>query len=61
MFQSRLRNRRVSIRICHKTLTIMRGNFSCRRVVPFIERGPFGCWTASWSSFRVMWQLTRWL
>ena len=25
-----------------KTLLVRRGNYSCRRVLPFVERGPFG-------------------
>lgn len=44
-----------------KTLLVRRGNYSARRVVPFIERGPFGCWFASWSWGQVSWELSRWL
>ena len=58
---SHLRNRVLKLRIGRKTLLCRRGNFSVRRMVPFVERGPFGCWVASWSWGQVSWELTRWL
>ena len=48
------------LRIGKKTFRIRRGNYSCRRFVPFVERGPFGCWLASWSWCQMGWELTRW-
>ena len=44
-----------------KTLLVRRGNYSCRRVMPFIQCGPFGTWLASWSWGEVEWSQTRWL
>lgn len=49
------------IRFGAKTLLARRGNYSCRRVLPFVERGPFGCWTASWRWGQLSWELSRWL
>lgn len=48
------------LRLGPKTLRFRRGNYSRRHVVPFIERGPFGCWLASWSWGQLGWELTRW-
>ncbi len=59
--RSRLRNRVYKIWFGRKTLLFRRGNFSRRRLVPVIERGPFGCWLASWRWGQVGWELTRWL
>lgn len=55
-------NRRVvyRLRLGRKTLRFRRGNYSCRRIVPFIEHGPFGCWLASWRWGQIGWELTRW-
>lgn len=49
------------IKIGRKTLRWRRGNYSRRRVVPFIERGPFGCWLASWRWGQLGWELDRWI
>ena len=59
--RSRLRNRVYKVRCGCKTLLFRRGNFSGRRFVPFVERGPFGCWLASWRWGQIGWELTRWL
>jgi hypothetical protein len=49
------------VRLGRKTVLVRRGNYSRRRLVPFVEHGPFGCWTASWEWGQVSWELTRWL
>lgn len=43
-----------------KILRYRRGNYSRRRLVPFMEWGPFGCWLASWSWGQLSWELKRW-
>lgn len=48
------------LRLGNKILRFRRGNYSCRRLVPFVERGPFGCWLASWKWGQIGWELARW-
>jgi hypothetical protein len=48
------------VRIGQKILRFRRGNYVNRRVMPFIERGPFGCWLASWRWGQIGWELARW-
>lgn len=43
-----------------KCLVFVRGNFSNRKLVPFIERGPFGCWDRRWRWGKLSWSLERW-
>lgn len=50
----------LKVKIGDKILRVRRGNFSCRKVVPFVERGPFGCWLASWRWGQIGWELERW-
>ncbi len=55
-------NRRVvwRLRLGNKILRFRRGNYSRRRLVPFVERGSFGCWLASWKWGQIGWELARW-
>lgn len=49
------------IRFREKILRLRRGRrYSNRRFIPFIERGPFGCWLASWKWGQIGWELRRW-
>lgn len=48
------------IRFRDYILRFRRGNYSSRRILPFMERGPFGCWLASWKWGQVGWELRRW-
>lgn len=42
-------------------LRLRRGRrYSSHRLIPLIERGPFGCWLASWSWGQLSWELRRW-
>ena len=58
--RSLLRNRVRKLRLGRKTILFRRGNFSARRLVPFVARGPFGCWVASWQWGQISWELPRW-
>ncbi len=44
------------IKLGSKTLRVRRGNYGARR----FERGPFGCWLASWKWLQIGWELSRW-
>jgi hypothetical protein len=59
--RSLLRRRVYKLRLGRKTLLFRRGNFSARRIVPFMEYGPFRCWNASGRWGQIGWELTRWL
>lgn len=59
--RSLLRNRAWKLGLDRKTLLFRHGNFSVRRVVPFVEHGPFNCWLASWRWGQIGWELKRWL
>lgn len=56
-----LRNRVYKLPCGKRILLFRRGNFSGRRVLPFVERGPFGCWQASWRWGQLGRELRRWL
>lgn len=43
-----------------RALLFRRGNYSCRRLIPFIEHGPFRTFTASWEWGQIEWSLKRW-
>lgn len=60
--RSRLRDGRVIYRLgCGaKLLRFKTGYYSRRRVIPFVERGQFRCWNASWSWGQISWELSRW-
>ncbi len=49
------------LRLGDKILRFRRGKcYSARLIRPKIERGPFGCWLASWKWGQVGWELKRW-
>lgn len=50
----------VKIRIGENILRFRKGNYACRKVIPFIERGPFGCFLISWEWGQIGWELARW-
>lgn len=50
----------VRVRCGPKMLRVRRGWYSERRFWPVIERGPFGCWLASWRWGQIGWELKRW-
>ena len=50
----------LKVRIGQKILRFRRGNYVNRRMIPFIERGPCGCWLASWRWGQIGWELARW-
>jgi len=59
---SRMRDGRliIKIRLGSKILRFRQGNYSHRRVLPFMEHGPFRSWLASWRWGQVGWELARW-
>ena len=58
----RLRDGRLMLRVpCgDKTFRFRQGNYSCRKVRPFVEKGPFGTFLWSWKWGQAEWSLTRW-
>lgn len=47
-------------RIGEKILRLRRGNFADRKLLPRLEKGPFGCWLASTRYYQIGWELARW-
>ena len=43
-----------------KTLRFRSGACGKRRLIPFVKRGPFGTWLASWRWGQVEWSPSRW-
>lgn len=48
------------LRLGSKILRLRKGNFSNRRILPFVERGPFGSFLASWRWGQIGWESARW-
>lgn len=43
-----------------KTLRFWRGNYSSRRIIPYIEHYPFRSYLLCWRWGRLGWTLSRW-
>lgn len=43
-----------------KLLLFRRGNYSCKRIIPLVERGPFRTFLLSWQWGQIEYSLKRW-